>query len=145
MDSRTLSILLVLAALAGGLFLMNRSSSSLFSATPSDTFISPYDVRGMAVVHLGKPYTLNFDQQNYVVEALNKALPVGRLRANPAIARPFEKLIIYRFNQPDIDLPLVDLADKTLVFQANDWNPQGYLTEVTVGELYNVLTQAYGP
>ncbi len=46
-------------------------------------------VRGMAVERQGQLYTLNFEQQNHMVAAINQ---------NDAIP---EKLIIYRFNQPD--------------------------------------------
>lgn len=142
MDSRTLTYLLILAVAAIALFLMNRSTS-VFTPAQDDKFISPYDVRGMAIVHAGKPFTLNFNQQNACVDGLNRALPITRLRPQSAINLPFEKLVIYRFDQPDINLPLADLADGTLVFQAQDWNPGGYLTEITVGDMWKMLSQAY--
>jgi hypothetical protein len=144
MDSRTLTYLLILAVAGAALFLLNRSAN-IFTPARTDTFLSPYDVRGMALVHLGKPYTLNFDQQNFCVSELNRALPINRLRAQSTIALPFEKIVIYRFDQPDIDLPLADLADGTLVFRTNDWAAGGYLTEITGGSLWKMLSQAYGP
>ncbi len=51
--------------------------------------LSYNDVRGMAIERQGLLYTLNFEQQNRMVAAINQ---------NDAIQ---DKLIIYRFNHPD--------------------------------------------
>ena len=36
------------------------------------------EVRGMAIEHKGLLYTLNFEQQNTVIENLNIAIPIGK-------------------------------------------------------------------
>lgn len=66
--------------------------------------VIPYNhVRGMAVESQGLPYTLNFQQQKHIIAALNQNQPLPSLQGCAPTA---EKLIIYRFNQPDwvIDL-----------------------------------------
>ncbi len=51
--------------------------------------LSYNDVRGMAIERQGLLYTLNFEQQNRMVAAINHNDPIKN------------KLIIYRFNHPD--------------------------------------------
>lgn len=60
--------------------------------------LSYNDVRGMAVESQGQLYTLNFEQQNLVVSTLNLK---GEIPPLTTCASTFDKLIIYRFNQPD--------------------------------------------
>jgi hypothetical protein len=59
--------------------------------------LSPNDIRGMAVESNGLLYTLNFEQQNHVVNALN----TGKNPTIEGCAPSFERLIIYRFDAPD--------------------------------------------
>lgn len=54
------------------------------------------DVRGMAVEHEGLLYTLNFDQQNGVVKALN-----APQESKAPLPVSFTRLVIYRFGHAD--------------------------------------------
>lgn len=88
-----LAILLLI--IVAGIFALNL----LLLLRPEKTqpVLNYNDVRGMAVEHDGVLYTLNFEQQNGVVKALNhpeesKApLPVS-----------FTRLVVYRFGQDDL-------------------------------------------
>ncbi|MCB1148649.1 MAG: hypothetical protein KDK48_00650 [Chlamydiia bacterium] len=64
---------------------------------PSDQILKPDEVRGMGVVAGGQEFTLNFEQQNQVVAALNALKAAKNSEGAPLF---FEELIIYRFDQP---------------------------------------------
>ena len=144
MSSRTLTYLIALAFVAMAVILVN-NMVHLTGAPRFEKYISPYDVRGMAIQHEGKPYTLNFSQQNSCVRALNRGLAIGKLRSDPAKNLPFEKLLVYRFNQPDVDLNLADKSEETLIFAAPLWNPGGYIAEVSGGDMWKAIENSYGP
>lgn len=75
------------------------------------------DVRGMAIEKDGFLYTLNFKQQNGVVKALNHPE-----KSKAPLPVSFTRLIIYRFNAPELvytahelaqNVPLINLLDNT--------------------------------
>lgn len=143
MSSRTLTYLIALAFVGMAVVLVNNMVH--FTVSPqTEKYLSPYDVRGMAIEHEGKPYTLNFSQQNTCISALNRGLAIGKLRTDKSEDLPFEKLTIYRFNQTDVDLKLVDKSDQTLIFAAPLWNPGGYITEVSGGDMWKAIENSYG-
>lgn len=144
MNPRTLTYLMVLAFFAMMVLLVG-NAVNLFQAPRLDAHISPYDVRGMAIFYKTTPYTLNFAQENECVSALNRSIPIGTLRKNQNENLPFEKLVIYRFKQPDIELTLADFSDRSLIFQVKDWNPGGYIVEVSGGDMWSTLSKAFGP
>jgi hypothetical protein len=65
------------------------------------SILSYNDVRGMAVESQGLLYTLNFDQQNRVVAAINNGEP---LPAMDICAPSMDKLVLYRFNVAPLEL-----------------------------------------
>lgn len=82
-----LALLLYLIALA-----------PMFEKAPAQAVLSYNGVRGMAIESDGVLYTLNFEQQNSVVTALNKNEKVPQLET---CAPSMDKLIIYRFDAPE--------------------------------------------
>lgn len=143
MDSRSLTYIMILAFAAIILLFVNNAIDAI-GVPRLDKYISPYEVRGMSLLHKGTPYTLNFHQQNVCVDSLNRGIAVGAQRQGHTDA-PFEKLVIYRFQQPDIELPVVSLSDGSLVFHAPEWSKAGYLAEVSGGDMWHALSTAYGP
>lgn len=73
--------------------------------TPPQSVLAYNDVKGMALEGEGKLYTLNFEQQNRIVAALNQRKKIPEIKTCGITG---EKLIIYRFNAPEllIFLPL---------------------------------------
>ncbi|MBA3238650.1 MAG: hypothetical protein H0T62_09945 [Parachlamydiaceae bacterium] len=67
-----------------------------FKPHPKENVLSYNDVRGMAVESDGILYTLNFEQQNQVITALNKGEGFPEMQMG---APTVDKLIIYRFSQ----------------------------------------------
>lgn len=155
-----LTFFMILAVLAGFAAILIMNMAALLGVIPA-RYISPNDVRGIAVEHHQKLYTLNFAQQNELVEILNRSIPVGQelvesRKADISDAPEIEKIIIYRFNAPDIEIKPVAYVSKTtsvtnninkasLVYSVPEWNPNGLLEESTSDELHKLLSSTYSP
>lgn len=157
---KRITIFMTVAVLAGfGVILLMNVAALLGYIPPK--YISPNDVRGMAIEHNSTLYTLNFAQQNTLVDIFNRAIPVnkGAFEARQVTnvkAPQVTKIIIYRFNQPDIEIKPVGYVNKnssaltsadpsrySMVFSAPIWNPEGLLEETASDELQQLLLTTY--
>lgn len=158
MSSR-ITLYMTLAVIAGFGVIMLMNAITMLGIAPAK-FISPSEVRGMAVQHDKLLYTLNFEQQNVLVEIFNRSIPITKAdvesRKNHAPKTSgISKIIIYRFNAPDIEIePIASVAKKysvdsfsperyNLVFSAPEWNPNGLLEEATQDQIETLLAQTY--
>lgn len=157
-----LTLYMTLAVLAGFAIILGMNAAAFLGVVPS-RYLSPNDVRGIAVQHNNKLYTLNFAQQNELVDVLNRSIPVGHeliekrkvhLQNPPEV----QKIIIYRFNAPDIVITPVAYVSKTtsvmaapdtthgqMVFSIPEWNQNGLLEESTSDQLLKLLPNTYSP
>lgn len=107
-----------------------------------EKYILKGDVKGIEIVHNDKPYTLNFEQQNTLIDYLNQSLPVNtNFRIDPNL--PFSKIIIYRFKGAPLELTPITLVGTDLVFSAPTWNPNGYLRDISVGRMNKLLNNTF--
>jgi len=153
MNRRTTSVM-VIAVLCGFSVIILMNIASLFGFIPSK-YIAPNDVRGMAVEHNGLLYTLNFQQQNHLVEIFNRSNPISgpdlsKRKITPQNAPDVKKIIIYRFNAPDIEITPVAYTSRketpnhaALVFTSSEWNHGGYLEESIPEQSNEVLLTTY--
>lgn len=153
-----ITLIMTLAVLGGFAAILLMNMAALFGIIPS-RYISPNDVRGIAVEHNQLLYTLNFDQQNAILDIFNRSIPVSKqeveARKVQAVDPPrVSKIIIYRFNEPDIEItPIAYVAKSTsvidsnhnLVFSAPLWNPKGYMEESASDEIEKLLKSTYDP
>jgi len=158
---KRITLIMTLAVLAGFTIIIVMNVAALLGYIPPK-YISPNDVKGMAVEHNHILYTLSFDQQNVLVDIFNRAIPVAKEAFNarkinvknpPAV----DKIIIYRFNAPDIEIIPEGFVSKSIsvssdqnvqdhmVFSAPLWNPLGYMEEVAADEMQKVLLTTYDP
>lgn len=107
----------------------------------TEKFLPRNDVRGIDIDHNGKLWTLNFEQQNKLVNVLNASIATSE-RFSPENT-DFDKLIIYRFNKPDIILTPLKVVNKQLVFSVPEWNLKGNMKESNPGEIQQILSQTY--
>jgi len=156
------TLYMTVAVLAGFAIILAMNAISMLGIAPSK-YLSPNDVRGVAVEHSGKLYTLNFTQQNELVEILNRLIPVGKdIVEKRKVDAPQEsqvsKIIIYRFNAPDLEIIPVAYVSKTtsimakqdsnsirMVLSVPEWNQNGLLEESSSDELQKLLSSTYGP
>ena len=102
------------------------------------------EVRGVSLYYNGLPYPLNFDQQNATILALNRALAVQQLPSQKLHPTPWSKLVIHRFDKPDLELTSVGILDGgNLAFRIAEWHANGYLREVSDGSLGDILSRSY--
>jgi hypothetical protein len=113
------------------------------SSGRSEDQLSPNDVRGMAVVYKGKPYTLNFEQQLEMVEYINRLIPIGKLRDTPTTYPGLDKVMVYLFNRTPLEFIPLDFDNTSFVFRAPALRPQGYLMDITNGQLLHLIESAH--
>lgn len=156
-----LTYLMTFAVLAAVAVLMMMNAASFFGVAPS-RYISPNDVRGMAVEHDNNLYTLNFEQQKEFLEILNRSIPVGKelvdkRKVQIEHAPEVQKIIIYRFNASDLEMiptafvskstsVMPNAAEKiSLVYSVPEWDKNGLFEESTTDDLIKLLSSTYGP
>lgn len=138
-----------LAILAFGLLLLHNFISSGISfpgGSNKSTQLSRDSVRGSALVVKGVTYTLNFNQQVSVINVLGRAIAIGRDAISSDGQKPFfDKLIIYRFNQPDLIIQPLQQRVTSMLLDIPEWSETQYFLDTSSGELVNTLKEAFGP
>lgn len=144
MSNRTL-LYLSFVVIAGMAILLALNISYFFTGKPIDqTYLKYNDVRGIAVSHQQKLYTLNFEQQNSAIEMLNRSVPVVDIKPGQRQKPDIEKIIVYQFeNQPDIIITPVAIVNGNLVFSVPQWVQDGYLMDLSDGDFQKLLAQTY--
>jgi hypothetical protein len=158
MKNTRLTLIMMFAVLAGVTTILFINAASLMGIA-TYKYIAPNDVRGMAIEHNGLLYTLNFSQQNHLVDIFNRATSVApndvtnrktQLKHPPEIT----KIIIYRFDAPDIEIHPVAYTTKkgsstqqpndfNFVFSIPQWDAKNYFEEATPNELATILSTTY--
>lgn len=144
MTNRTLFTLtcLVLGAI---LALLALNMTSILTGTPKgQTYLGYNDVSGIAVRYRDQLYTLNFNQQNSVINYLNRSVRLNEIekgeRENPEI----DQIIIYRFgHQPNVLIKPLTYLNHNLIFSAPLWDSDNDFMELSRGELQNLLSQTF--
>jgi len=128
------------------LFALNLTEVLTTQSDDPQTYLKYNDVRGMAVGHNQLLYTLNFKQQNTVVDILNRAVRVVGVKPGKRQKPNIDQIIVYQFdNKPDITITPIAYVDSNLVFTAPEWNGDGYLMEISNGSLQQLLSQTFDP
>ena len=115
------------------------------TASSSHSFISLTDVDGVGIIHKGVEYTLNFEEQNTLIDSLNRAVHIERPRSIVSTSElPFSGIKIYPFKGDAIELKLVGISsDQECIFKLTNAGKTTYLKETTVGQLLNMLKNTY--
>ena len=137
MSNRTITALTLVVILGMGvLFFLNYSAP--VPVMRDAGYISLNDVRGSATKKNGKLWTLNFEQQNKVVDIINRSKPFEE-NIPPATPFTFDSFIIYRFNQPDLTITPVATKDGHLLFSLEN----KVISEQTPEEFQKLLSETY--
>lgn len=138
-----------LAVTACVLLLLSRISFS--GADPlkegsGSTQLSQYTVRGAALVVNGTFYTLNFAQQTRMIAALLRAVAVAKESKTSWGQKPFfDKLVIYRFNESDLEITPIEQRRSTLLLSIPQWSKEHDFLDASSEELMSTLKGAFGP
>lgn len=145
MSNRTLLVLCI-AGLVGVAVLLALHIMPIFWTGQQGKYLAYNDVRGSAIEHKGKLYTLNFDQQTKLITLLNQAVPVGKEYIEKKQEDlNIQRIVIYRFNAPDIILTPYGYVDEHLIFMAPAWNANGLLKDTSHGALKDLISTTYDP
>lgn len=143
MKNRTL-VYLTSFVILGMLVLLGLNMSSLMTGHRVETYLKYNHVRGMAINHNELLYTLNFNQQNEVIEILNHSVRVVGVKPGKRKKPDFEKIVVYQFDgKPDLIVKPIAYIGNNLVFSVAEWNPEGYLMEISEGKLQTLLSKSY--
>lgn len=146
MNNRTLVTMTCLVIL-GMLVLLGLNMTTIMSGQPANEKYLRYNhVRGMAINHNQVLYTLNFNQQNKVIEILNRSVRVVGVKPGKRQKPAIDKIIVYQFDgKPDLIISPVAYVDNNLVFSVPEWEEEGYLMELSEGGLQTLLSKTYDP
>lgn len=107
-----------------------------------ETYLKYNFVRGAAVEHEGKLYTLNFAQQNAFIQNINKAIQTSDIKSTSDTKPEISKIVVYQFNGPDIVLTPVNY-DEDILFSAPQLSTTKYLKDISRGQLRTLISQTY--
>ncbi|MBS4163969.1 Uncharacterized protein PRO82_001278 [Candidatus Protochlamydia amoebophila] len=146
MTNKTL-VYLTFLVLIGMAILFALNMTSLLSGQPDNqTYLKYNQVKGIAVSHNKKLYTLNFKQQNDLIEILNRAVRVVGVKPGKRQRPNIDQIIIYQFkDQPDIVITPIAYVDNNLVFSVPSWNKDTYLMDISDGRLLQLISQTFDP
>lgn len=114
--------------------------------TPStEKYLKFNEVRGVAVEHKDKLYTLNFNQQNDLIGYLNKSVPISTQVTEEKPKLEVSKIVIYLFGSPDIEIIPIEYRNNDLIFSSPDWNRSGLMKDMSGGAMKKLLSQTYDP
>lgn len=142
MNARNAIYATVIIIVLVGLLLL-RSSVQIIPENRMNTLLQPNDIRGMEVVYKGLPYTLNFDQQQEMLELINRCIPVTKISASPSLLPSFKKIVIYFFGKPTIELNQADFTENEFYFQAPGLSADGFLMDVSGGRMFQLVESAH--
>jgi hypothetical protein len=123
------------------MLLMFMNLAPVLWSKKDEKYIKYNDVRGMSIEHNQKVITLNFDQQNEMVGFFNQSEPAEKV-ANPnKQSLDFTKIIINRFNAPDLIITPIEYQNSNLIFSTPDWNEKGLLKDTSNGRMKKLISQ----
>lgn len=100
------------------------------------------EVKGMAVDKNSKIYTLNQKQQNDALNFINRMRPVDKNDYPTKGTFEFTKLIVYRFDKPDVNLVPMAFQDQNLVFDVPALGSGSYMLDMSAGAFYDLIKKA---
>ena len=139
---------LLTVALAAILVLFGVNLITRMSPTSSDganansLTLDRADVKGMAIEKEGKVFTLNQRQTESAVSFINRMSPVDKNDYSKKGDFDFTKLMIYRFNKPDITLVPIALERGNIVFDVPILSSSSYMLERSGGEFSSLIQKA---
>lgn len=135
------NILIGLISFVFILFVASYFYLSFIQVKPEGWFVNSEEVKGSAIQHKSSIYTLNFEQQNALIELLNRGKIVRANRSqqvNPEITA----ILIYLFNQ-DSPLALTPMTNDYSLFAISDWGGERFLAAYEPKSLQLLLSSTY--
>lgn len=143
MKSR-LTLYMTIAVLVGAAIILAMNAASTLGIAPAYQYLSPNHVRGMAIEHEQKLYTLNFEQQNFLIDLFNRSTLADQKEVQKASNTGFSKIIVYRFNTSELEIqPTGFTSDNRFIFSTPFWNSGHYLIGSSPEDLKQFFEKTY--
>lgn len=143
-SNRFLVFMTALVLLGMGVLFVINFNSILGGKPIGQTYLEYNDVRGIAIKHKDSLYTLNFSQQNQLIDFINQSIKIQDYEKQSISKPDFQQIIIYLFNgKPDLILEPVGYMNENLIYTNKEWNPSGYMRDVSAGSLKRFLSETY--
>ena len=111
--------------------------------SPKEGGILLNNIKGMAIEHNHKLYTLNFHQQNRAAQILNHVRLYSEISSNDEFqgsdTSPYSRLIIYRFEKGDLEVIPLGRG----IFKVRGQDQPTPAKEMESFELHALLSQTY--
>lgn len=104
--------------------------------------LNPAEVRGMSVEKAGKTFTLNKEQQAKALSFINTMVPVDKKDYTKKEDFDFTRIVVYRFNGPNVSLVPIARADSDIVFDVPMLNSDSYFLAKSGDELNSLIQKA---
>lgn len=144
MNNRTLYTMTALVLLGIAVLFWTNIKSIIEGKPLSQTYLNYNEVRGVAVQYKGKPYTLNFEQQNQFIDYVNRFIPIEKIESKSDKKPDFDSIIVYQFNnQPDITFKPVAFNEQNLIFSVPLLQKDGYLMDISEGKLNQFISKTH--
>lgn len=141
MNSRSL-LYMTIAVVAAVVVIIVLNLVNAFKPANEDAYVQRTSVRTIAVVHNQKPYILNFEQQNQMIEFLNASRPTDIKKVDQKA--DFENMVLTLFNGKEITVTPVGYdKDYGLVFTVEEWDANSNLKDPSKGQMKKLIGQAH--
>lgn len=135
---------MIIGVIFAVILLITLNIVSMFWNPNPDVYITRNDVRGMDIQYKNTLYTLNFAQQNEVIDILNQGVLVAPEVSKNEKKPDFEKLILYRFDKSDIEIVPFNIDnDNNYTFSVSDFSKTKNLKDTSRGTLQELLLETY--
>lgn len=143
MKTSTLVMLSALVIASMGLLVVMNFAPVFQKLAAEKKFIDLNDIQAISIERDGKPHILNLEQQIALVKYLNQTVPVeNKTYENQGDKVNFQQITIHRFNQPEIVIKPVATIGRDLLLSIPEWNPSGYMRDLSSGALQNIIDQS---
>lgn len=139
MSNKTITTLTFIVIAAMGILLV-LNIKSLLPGGDYGTYLKSGDVVNITIVTETNQFVLDEEESALFIKYINRAVPVERIREIGKKEYPAaQKIIILMKDGEKETLTPIVYVDKDLIFSAPQWNPKGYMMDLSDGEIKGVI------
>lgn len=142
MNNTLLRLLTVLVIFAMGILLVLNMKEWIPGVSGYATYLKKDNIRSVTIIHEGDEYPMNLNQQERFIALINRSVPVDKIREEGKKVPPYSQEIrIDRIEGDDVTLTPIVYVDNSLIYSVPQWNPHGYMMDLTDGALQSLILE----
>ncbi len=139
MSNQVIRILTIVVIVAMSFLLLFNLKKWLPGGT-SEPYLQSKTVTSITIVEEGKEYPVATGALPNFIGYINHSVPVEGIRKEGKKEKPrFEKIVIVRKEDVDAIITPILYVDDNLIFSAPQWNPHGYMLDLSDGYLQELI------